>query len=251
VAAASGAEVGKLTRERDQALERVKRLESELAELKTTPEALLLAGRQAAKAGSWEAAAKSFEAFLDRFPDHERAGEAREQVLVSHLERAKALSPSANSLDDYQRAAATLESLLADCRRCTSRKAASQWRRALEERIANWPVEVSSLKEMKVRYGDLRGRQVALRGRYTIEAATYYNCGFKSQSRWRSMRLKPASESFTMDDIYAYCAKSSDGCEKLFTAATPAPVEVSNVVLQYPRRNSICEEGQTILVSVK
>ncbi len=132
---------------------------------------------------------------------------------------------------------------------CTSarRRAARSWRSRVERRLSDVLVTVATTNRMKLLYADLREsrRPVEITG-VNAAADTYYNCAFRSQSRWRSIRVRSAGD-FT--GISVYCARGNDVCDRFYSRSAGG-IRLRSITLEYPRRNRICEEGQARLISI-
>ena len=149
-----------------------------------------------------------------------------------------------NSRDTYLAAKASVANEIEECGRC---KTASKLKAALRDinsEISSWPIELASIQEMQTRYVDLRGRKVKVKG--TLSTTTYYNCRFRSQNKYRSLKL---SEGFLgMSGIHVYCYRGEKGCEAIFEELASGGTISGTATLEYPTRNSICEEGQAYLL---
>lgn len=139
---------------------------------------------------------------------------------------------------------------------CPSRVCTTQRQRdvaalasAIRRRSNDVYLEATSTERVKLMYADLRdsGRPVVLRSG-TLQSDTYYNCSFRSQSTWRSFRYR--SSFGDVFGISVYCQRGVDWCEDVYRRASSG-MSVSQVILRYPRRNSICEEDQMYLTNAR
>lgn len=226
-------------------------LEAENTSLKQTAQFHFNTGVDALSAGNWAEAKAAFSAVVERFPSDPLVPEAKIQLLEAEDGRLGAYlagTDSTLSLSDkgtYTSAATELEGLIDECGRCSNTRSAQAKLRSIRETLDEWPEEITSIKSMKVRYSDLRGKPLRV-SRATITASTYYNCRYDSDTTWRSFEL-------ALDDVYeslnAYCRKGSEPCERLFErVASGSTASIRDVQLQYPSSNGICGEGQIELV---
>lgn len=149
----------------------------------------------------------------------------------------------------YQTAAARLDAIATRYGRDRSNpgvKRALEVRKNLQSQLADWPVHVGSVKELMLRYGDIKGKRV--RVAMALEPSTYYNCRFRRQTRWRSFKGRSGG----YESVTVYCPRGAAFCERLFEslAAGGDTMEPTDVILRYPRSNRVCEEGQIELLEI-
>lgn len=195
-----------------------------------------------------------FTEFVTRFANDPRADPARDWLLK---DRVRKITVSLNRKESFQEAVDELKTAVAECPTCASAKNAQLLIGLFDATLTRWPEHLaSSVDAMMVRYADLKGKVVEIwpdkefttddrtsRGAVKVAAGTYYNCAFKSESRWRSFNVG-AGEPF-----HVYCKKGEPACEKLFAAATSKVRTIYNVRLKYPKANAICTHSQAELIS--
>jgi len=170
-----------------------------------------------------------------------------EKTAVSLTIKESTQNLSDSDKSTYERAIQNISNAIIRYPRNPENRRAKRVISQLKRDLGNWPVKVNNLKQMKLRYADLRDKFVIV-GPVAIQAFSYYNCYFRSQSRWRNFRMGDANNTA----INVYCRRGDTLCEKLFmklTDGTTEYVRFKSVVLYYPRRNSVCEEDQAILSS--
>jgi len=102
-----------------------------------------------------------------------------------------------------------------------------------------------NIREMRIRYGDLKYQICNHIGIVAAaQPAEYYNCKYRSQSRWRSFQLGDSDGG----EIYAYCLRGEQFCDRLLETSINTHV-VGVAILRYPESNQICEEQQIELIA--
>lgn len=82
-------------------------------------------------------------------------------------------------------------------------------------RIRDVGYEFSSVRELQLKYADLRESGTpAWITNVSVRADTYHNCKFRSRSRWRSLNVGTWAD---LGRLYGYCARGVDWCDTLFT----------------------------------
>jgi hypothetical protein len=140
----------------------------------------------------------------------------------------------------YQRAESELQHEADLCGRCKSASQIAKASREIERIQREWPVDLQSIKEMRMRYADLLGRQVRVEG--TLSASTYYNCNFRASQRWRSFALTDDRSS-----MHVYCDRQLDGCDQVFDQLASGNRQTGTATLAYPESNTVCADGQSEL----
>lgn len=167
--------------------------------------------------------------------------ELRNEALLAEVRAANA--SLGNDRASYQRARGRIRGAMDDCDRCPGLRQARAALETIERRIANWPIDIGSIREMQARYADLRNRYVRVRG--DLSVTTYYNCAFRNQSNWRSFRFSDGRLSM---GVHVYCYRGEAFCERLFERLAGGGRISGTATLIYPSHNSVCEEGQSEMV---
>jgi hypothetical protein len=151
-----------------------------------------------------------------------------------------------NVSEDQARAAIAVTHTVERCGRCSTRRRMRSLRRSLTDRINEIPIPLASTRRLKLMYADLAssGRAAVLQN-VGMVAATYYNCAFRSQSRYRSFQAASGDDRL---GLYVYCERGDADCERLYSLAASAG-RVQSIVVSYPRRNRVCEAQQARLES--
>lgn len=147
---------------------------------------------------------------------------------------------------EVEQSLGSLQSLKSVCSTCGRRPAYREALERLRWRAENYPIQIRDKRTLQLRYADLKGQPVRLRG--NVSANTYYNCRFSSQSTWRSMSFTDGLLDF--QPMHVYCRRGEDYCESLFQSAISGSVSIE-AILVYPRSNSVCEESQAELTGYR
>jgi len=234
---------------------KIEALETENQKLKETAQFYFDKGVNFTTDKDYEGAKNAFETILKRFPNDPLSDEASAQL--KGLGNAKLGDYLAGvddtlSLEDkysYETARDKLSESIDTCKKCKNARDAKKKLKAIKKTLSDWPIEVDDVEKLELRYGDLKGKTLTMSSAY-FEASTYYNCKYRSSSKWRSFKMKSSSEIFA-SSISAYCKKGVDFCEELFEESMGSETYASGVILKYPQRNSICEEGQIEIIGIE
>lgn len=106
---------------------------------------------------------------------------------------------------------------------------------------------VGSTREARLLYADLRESRTRFHvPDVNIVADDYYNCTFRSSSRWRAFAIATPGDR----GMHVYCRRGADWCDSLFSRLV-SPASISAIALEFPRYNRICEEDQAELILVR
>ena len=206
---------------------------------------------KALEAKEWDDAKKQFSQVVSRFPSSPLVNDAKKRLLAASDGKLTAYLETVDgeldmkNRDSFTTVSGKLNAMIAGCKRCKSARVAAKKLKAIQGTMKSWPVQVDNIATLKVKYADLRGKSLMLAGLHSVKAATYYNCGFKSQGRWRSFKIMDDD----IDSLYGYCRRGNKACEELLKNAISTGNIVANLVLKYPRSNRVCQEGQIEMLS--
>lgn len=208
---------------------------------------------------SWKDKRAQYENIVATFPDDPIAKEAA--LGIKKLDQQRDLQEVHSSMDpdvvikhaNRDAVPPMIEKMkesMAECPTCIYADFLKRQIELFENLLETWPKEtVPNIDRLMLGYADYRGKEVAIWGEgrksksISVQATDYYNCKFKSQSKWRSF----ATES--KGTMHLYCRKGQDDCEALFLAAMDSPVEIVDARVKYPRKNKVCEQSQLELMS--
>lgn len=198
---------------------------------------------------SIEELGEKFRRFLDKYPEHPRLNDLKDRY-ISYATNffAKAVKENIYDRSQFESTANTVELMIKLCPTCKSIAATRKLLGEMRETLNNWPVEIGSLREMKLKYSDLKGKRIKIKGTIFMTPTSYYNCFFENENYWISYEVSQGSE-----DIYGYCKKSDEFCKKIYDylASSGESLKASEIIFQYPRYNPVCKEDQAIIIDVK
>ena len=146
----------------------------------------------------------------------------------------------------YQQIKSKIETAITECYNCKIPKRITNSLNDLNRELENWPIEISSVHELVLRFADLQGKRVSIKG--TLSPSTYYNCNFRSETLWRSFEL---SDSSYFGGINVYCRRGDPNCEHFFESSLKEKI-TSNFIIEYPKQNySTCKQEQARLIFPK
>jgi hypothetical protein len=212
-------------------------LNTELDALHETPQGIFDRGVAASDAEAWEEAERLFLSLPERFPDaglvahaQERAEDALSHYIQSRVEAA--LTPLPETLIEATALRDEFAALVERCGQCESRAEAKQAHRRMNELLSEWPLDIESVEELRLRHADIQGKLVRL-GPLTVQADTYFNYSFRDNQQWRSFKKRPGIL------FNLYCQKGRSDCEALHEAGVKGePLQLQDVHVRYPNRYS-------------
>lgn len=228
----------KLQSSYDEANEKLKKVLTENEELKRTAEFYFRAGNEAFDAGRWDDSIKNYNKLLRDFPNSNLGGnamknmkKAKNEKLLYYLVNFK--FPSTR--DEAQMEINKLNKMIANCESCKNLKEAKKKYGDLEKEITNWPISVKDIQSVKIRFADLKGKNILFQSGW-IKADTYYNYNFSNEDYWRSFEFASSQPGHGVRErLNTYCRRGEDKCEELFQKATENNIHLENTVLSYPQ----------------